>query len=54
LTLDEPKDFELLKKIIEHLEPDNSLFSCLDVVRLLHEKPEWVAINQAVVRKGNT
>lgn len=54
LTLDEPKDFELLKKIIEHLEPINSLFSCLDVVRLLREMPEWVAINQAVVRKGNT
>lgn len=54
LTLDEPKDFELLKKIIEHLEPVNSLFSCLDVVRLLREMPEWVAINQAVVRKGNT
>ena len=54
LTLDEPKDFELLKKIIEHLEPVNSLFSCLDVARLLREMPEWVAINQAVVRKGNT
>lgn len=54
LTLDEPKDFELLKKIIEHLEPVNSLFNCLDVVRLLREMPEWVAINQAVVRKGNT
>ena len=54
LTLDEPKDFELLKKIIEHLEPVNSLFSCLNVVQLLREMPEWVAINQAVVRKGNT
>lgn len=54
LTLDEPKDYELLKKIIEHFEPVNPLFSCLDVVRLLRHKPEWVAINQNVVRKGDT
>ncbi|MFH2135419.1 MAG: glycosyltransferase family protein [Pseudomonadota bacterium] len=54
LTLDEPKDFELIKKVIEHFEPTNPLFSCLDVVRLLRNKPEWVSINQAVVRKGNT
>jgi spore coat polysaccharide biosynthesis protein SpsF len=52
LTLDEPKDYELLKKIIEHFEPCNSLFSCLDVVRLLHNNPDWVAINQDVVRKN--
>lgn len=54
LTLDEPKDYELLKNIIEYFEPTNSLFSCLDVVRLLRQMPEWVAINQTVVRKGNT
>lgn len=54
LTLDEPKDYELLKKIIEHFAPTNPLFSCLDVIRLMREKPEWVAINQDVVRKGNT
>jgi spore coat polysaccharide biosynthesis protein SpsF len=54
LTLDEPKDYELLKKIIEHFEPTNSLFSCLDIVRLLRQKPEWVAINQSVMRKGDT
>ena len=54
LTLDEASDYELLKKIIEHCEPTNALFSCLDVVRLLRQKPAWVAINQAVVRKGDT
>lgn len=54
LTLDEPKDYELLKKIIEHFEPTNTLFSCLDVVRLLRQKPDWVAINLAVVRKGDS
>jgi len=54
LTLDEPKDYELLKKIIEYFEPNNQLFSCLDIIKLLRQNPEWVAINQAVVRKGDT
>ncbi len=53
LTLDEPADYELLKRIIEHFENTNPLFSCLDVIRLLREKPEWVAINQEVLRKGD-
>lgn len=53
LTLDEPADYELLKRIIEHFENTNPLFNCLDVIRLLREKPEWVAINQEVLRKGD-
>lgn len=54
LTLDEPSDFELLKKIIEHFHPINSLFSCGEVIKLLKERPDWVAINQDVVRKGDS
>jgi spore coat polysaccharide biosynthesis protein SpsF len=54
LTLDVPKDNELLKKIIEHFEPANSLFSCRDVIQLLKQRPDWVGINHAVVRKGDT
>jgi spore coat polysaccharide biosynthesis protein SpsF len=54
LTLDEPRDYELLKTIIEHFEPDNALFSCRDVIKLLKRNPDLVAINQAVVRKGDT
>jgi len=54
LTLDEPKDYELLRKIIEHFGAADPLFSCLDVVRLLREKEDWVAINQDVRRKGDT
>ena len=53
LTLDEIRDYELLKRIIEHFEPDNTLFSCLDVVHLLREKHDWVAINKSVERKGD-
>lgn len=54
LTLDEPKDYELLRNILEYFHSMNPLFSCLDIVRLLRQKPDWVSINQAVVRKGDT
>ena len=52
LTLDEQADYELLKKIIEYFGDENPFFSCRDVINLLKEKPEWVKINQHVVRKG--
>ena len=54
LTLDEPNDYELIKKIIEYFEPITPLFSCRDVIKLLKQRPDWVAINKAVVRKGDT
>lgn len=54
LTLDEQADYELLKRIMEYFGEGNSLFSCLDVVRLLHKNPDWIAINQSVNRKGDT
>ena len=54
LTLDEPKDYELLIKIIEHFDNLNMHFSCLDILRLLRNKPDWVSINKAVVRKGDS
>lgn len=53
LTLDERSDYELLKKIIEFFNEKRPNFSCLEVVRLLREKSEWVQINGNVVRKGN-
>jgi spore coat polysaccharide biosynthesis protein SpsF len=54
LTLDEPKDYQLLGRIIEHFGEATPFFDCLDVVRLLRARPEWVAINAAVQRKGDT
>jgi spore coat polysaccharide biosynthesis protein SpsF len=53
LTLDEEADYRLLKRIIEHFD-GQPFFSCLDVVRLLRQKPEWFQINAHVQRKGNT
>lgn len=53
LTLDEPKDYELIQRIIAHFGDGNPNFTCADVVRLLRDiHPEWVAVNRDVVRKG--
>lgn len=54
LTLDEQKDYELLKKIIEYYGDANPYFSCREVISLLKSKPDWVLINRDVQRKGNT
>lgn len=54
LTLDQPEDYELLKKIIEHFGPARPYFSCREVIRLLRERPDWVRINSAVRRRGDT
>lgn len=54
LTLDEPRDYELLKRVIDHFGDANPWFGCRDVVELLRSKPEWVAINKDVRRKGVT
>ena len=54
VTLDERSDYELLKKIIEHFGDANPVFRCTDVIELLDARPEWVSINRAVVRKGDT
>ena len=50
LVLDEQKDYELLKKIIEYFGDANPYFSCREVIELLKSKPEWVAINKDVRR----
>ena len=54
LTLDTPEDYALLKQMIEHFEPIDPLFSCRDAVSLLKERPDWVAINMHVGRKGDS
>ena len=54
LTLDEEADYRLLKRIIEALAPQDPLFGCQDVVGLLLQHPDWLDINRAVVRKGDS
>lgn len=53
LTLDERADYELLKRIIEHFGEANPYFSCREILEVLRAHPEWVALNQAVKRKGD-
>ena len=52
LTLDEQGDYLLLSKIIEALEPENPMFTCLDIIRLLKSKPTWLDMNSNVMRKS--
>ena len=54
LTLDEHKDYLLLKKIIEHFyKKKNKLFSCEDVINFLRFNKKIRNINRIVKRKNN-
>ncbi len=50
LTLDEEKDYKLLKKIIEHFGDKKPYFSCGEVIELLRANPDWVDYNKDVER----
>ena len=50
VTLDEPDDYNLLKKIIKNFKKDY-LFTCEEVVELLKKKKQWLKINSKVKRK---
>jgi len=50
LTLDEPADYDLIRTLIEHFGVDNPHFGCAEIIRLLRQRPEWVAINAKVAR----
>ena len=52
LTLDEKKDYLLLKKIIEYFGK-NTLFKCEDVINLLNKRKKWIKLNSKVKRKEN-
>lgn len=53
LTLDEERDYELLKRVIESFEDRIDSFSCGDIISLLRSQyPDWVELNEGVRRKG--
>lgn len=54
LVLDEQKDYEILKKVIEYFGKTNPYFSCREIVDLFKSKPDWIDINRDVKRKGDT
>jgi spore coat polysaccharide biosynthesis protein SpsF len=47
-TVDTPEDFELIKKIIEVLYPQNKNFTLEDCLDLLKRYPDWLLINAYV------
>lgn len=51
-TVDTPEDFELVRRILETLYPRNSCFEMADVLALLAEHPDWMAINRHIVQKA--
>lgn len=54
LTLDESRDFVLIKKIIEHFyKKKNKNFKCDEILSLLKKNKNWMKINASVRRKGD-
>jgi spore coat polysaccharide biosynthesis protein SpsF len=51
LTVDEPADYELVRRVFEHLYPAKPDFGTAEVVALLRQRPDWVEMNSAVRQK---
>lgn len=52
LTLDEPADYTLICKIIEHFGEKDQLFGCGEIIKLLRKNPDWLSVNENVQRKN--
>lgn len=52
LTVDEPADYELVRRVFETLYSIRPDFDAIDIVSLLRSKPDWVALNSAVRQKS--
>lgn len=44
-TVDTPEDFELVRRILTALHPENPQFTLADIIALLAEHPDWPKIN---------
>lgn len=53
-TVDTPEDYELVRRLFDHLLPTNPHFTQADVLALLDAHPDWIAINQHVQQKPAT
>jgi len=49
-TVDEPQDFELVRRIYEALYPRNPAFTTPDILELLAAQPELLQVNQGIRR----
>jgi len=52
LTVDEPADYELVRRVFETLYPQRPDFDAPDVVRLMRQRPDWAQINSSVRQKA--
>lgn len=50
-TVDTPEDYELVRRLFDHLIPAHPQFTQADVLALLDQHPDWIAINQHVQQK---
>tara|TARA_B100000575_G_C23141244_1_gene664199 strand:+ start:5331 stop:6062 length:732 start_codon:yes stop_codon:yes gene_type:complete len=53
LTLDEKKDYILIKKIVKHFK-NRIDYNCLDILNYLNNNKELIKINSNVKRKGDS
>lgn len=51
LTLDEPNDYLLIKKIFQNFHLKKKYFTCLDIINFLNKNPKIKKINSKVKRK---
>jgi spore coat polysaccharide biosynthesis protein SpsF len=52
LTVDEPADYELVRRVFEQLYPTRPGFGARDVIALLRDRSDWVNLNSAVRQKA--
>lgn len=50
LTIDEPRDLVMVRKVFSYLYPDKKFFTFDDVLKLFEYKPELLQINSDIVR----
>jgi spore coat polysaccharide biosynthesis protein SpsF len=51
ITLDTAEDYQLIQSVFQALLPEKPDFSALDVIELLQQKPELLAVTRQVKRK---
>ena len=52
LTVDTPKDLELVTAVYQELYPSNPLFTLADVISLLDQRPDIASINAGIEQKA--
>ena len=49
-TVDEPRDYELLKTIYERLDREDHIFLTNDILRLMRNEPDLISLNTGIIR----